>query len=172
MVNLLFVFWKPGRKKRNKSSDLPFGQPGAGKSSLINELIGEKKAKVGTGTDTTKEAQVIESGSVVYVDLPGYDTARFPKKGYFSHFDPLQYDLFLCIFSGKLTEADTEFFSRLQRLGRVCLFVRNKIDGALCSFSVLKSLEESPKRCPSSGRTLCSALFYELPKGLGQCPKT
>lgn len=89
---------------------MPFGQPGAGKSSLINELIGEKKAKVGTGTDTTKEAQVIESGSVVYVDLPGYDTARFPKKGYFSHFDPLQYDLFLCIFRASLRRLIQNFF--------------------------------------------------------------
>ena len=86
MVNLLFVFGSLAERKGTKSSDLPFGQPGAGKSSLINELIGEKKAKVGTGTDTTKEAQVIESGSVVYVDLPGYDTARFSQKRLFQPF--------------------------------------------------------------------------------------
>lgn len=78
---LAFRFLEAWQKeKEQKVRICLFGQPGAGKSSLINELIGEKKAKVGTGTDTTKEAQVIESGSVVYVDLPGYDTARFPKK--------------------------------------------------------------------------------------------
>ena len=158
---LAFRFLEAWQKeKEQKVRICLFGQPGAGKSSLINELIGEKKAKVGTGTDTTKEAQVIESGSVVYVDLPGYDTARFPKKGYFSHFDPLQYDLFLCIFSGKLTEADTEFFSRLQRLGRVCLFVRNKIDGLYAPFRSLKSLEEEIQKDVRHQVGPCAPLYF------------
>ena len=126
---LAFRFLEAWQKeKEQKVRICLFGQPGAGKSSLINELIGEKKAKVGTGTDTTKEAQVIESGSVVYVDLPGYDTARFPKKGYFSHFDPLQYDLFLCVFSDKLRAADTRLFCMLEALKKPCIFVRSKID--------------------------------------------
>lgn len=122
-----FEAWQKERQK--KISICLFGQPGAGKSSLINALTGQKLAQVGEMTDTTRKAQVIETGDVVYVDLPGYDTARFPARAYFSAFDPLQYDLFLCVFSGKLSEADTDFFNRLARLGRICLFVRNKTDG-------------------------------------------
>ncbi len=33
------------------------GQPGAGKSTLINKLVGEKVAKTDQHTDTTKDTQ-------------------------------------------------------------------------------------------------------------------
>ncbi|MCH3949952.1 MAG: 50S ribosome-binding GTPase [Acidaminococcus sp.] len=122
-----FEAWQKDRQKKIKIC--LFGQPGAGKSSLVNELTGKKLAKVSEVTDTTQEAQIIETDDVVYVDLPGYNTARFPAHSYFSTFDPLQYDLFLCVFAGKLSDADTDFFNRLTSLGRVCIFVRNKKDG-------------------------------------------
>ena len=54
------------------------GQPGAGKSSLINALIGKKLFEVGVDTDTTIEAQEAKFESLVITDLPGYGTARFP----------------------------------------------------------------------------------------------
>ena len=76
-----------------------FGQPGAGKSSLINELVGKKVAATGNGTDTTQIAQIIEYNEVVFVDLPGYGTCEFPANQYFTQFNPLQYDLFICVFS-------------------------------------------------------------------------
>jgi GTP-binding protein EngB required for normal cell division len=139
-----FEAWQ--KDKQKKLHICLFGQPGAGKSSLINELTGRKLAKVGVATDTTREAQIIETDDVVYVDLPGYDTARFPSKGYFSRFDPLQYDLFLCVFSGKLTTADEEFFGRLSRLGRVCIFVRNKMDGLYSSFKSVEKLKADIRR--------------------------
>lgn len=106
-----------------------FGQPGAGKSSLINELLGKKVATVSVETDTTKKAQVIEGDEVVLVDLPGYDTSEFPTNNYFSMFNPMQYDLFLCVFSNKLKQADVDFFRKLTLAQRECVFVRNKIDG-------------------------------------------
>ena len=37
-------------------------------------------------------------------------------------------DLFLCVTSGKLHQADTEFFQKLSDLGKVCIFVVNKHD--------------------------------------------
>lgn len=119
--------WQKEEQKR--ISIALFGQPGSGKSSLINELVGMRAAEVSNVTDTTKAAQVIEHKDVLFVDLPGYDTSTFPQNEYFSRFDPLQYDLFLCVFSGKLHEADTRFFRELTEKGRCCLFVRNKADG-------------------------------------------
>lgn len=105
-----------------------FGQPGAGKSSLINRVTGQRLAAVGVHTDTTTDAGTYEWDGVRLVDLPGYDTIRFPKDAYFSRFGILDFDLFLCVFAGKLHEADTRFFKELRDAGKVCLFVRNKAD--------------------------------------------
>ena len=105
-----------------------FGQPGAGKSSLINALIGENLAKVGVETDCTTSAQDYEHNGVIFTDLPGYDTAQFPAKSYFDTFDVLSYDLFLCVSSGKFHAADSRFFKALQKHNKVCLFVVNKHD--------------------------------------------
>ena len=117
------------RERDHKIKICMFGQPGAGKSSLINELAGQRVARVSQATDTTREAQIVECPDVIYVDLPGYDTSLFPENAYFSTFNPLQYDLFLCVFAGKLHQADVDFFGKIARTGRVCLFVRNKCDG-------------------------------------------
>lgn len=105
-----------------------FGQPGAGKSSLINKLVGKKLAEVGVETDKTVEAKHYEHNGLIFVDLPGYGTARFPKAGYAERFKLTEMDLFLCVTSGKLHQADTELFKELQRLGKVCIFVFNKHD--------------------------------------------
>lgn len=105
-----------------------FGQPGAGKSSLINALIGEKKANVGVETDCTTEAQEYEHNGIIFTDLPGYDTAKFPASSYFTKFDILSYDLFLCVSSGKFHATDSRFFKALQKHEKVCLFVVNKHD--------------------------------------------
>ena len=115
-----------------------FGQPGAGKSSLINELVGEKIAQVSAETDTTKKTQVVEYNDLVFVDLPGYDTSEYPTNAYFTQFEPLQYDLFVCVFSGKIQAADVELFGKLTKCGRKCIVVRNKADGL---YDPAKSLE-------------------------------
>ena len=130
--------WEEKKKKTIKIAF--FGQPGAGKSSLINELVGRKVSETSNFTDTTKEAQVINHNGVIYVDLPGYDTSNFPKNKYFTTFNPLQYDLFICVFSGKLHAADANFFKMLKEEKRMCIFVRNKVDGI---YDEDKSLEES-----------------------------
>lgn len=105
-----------------------FGQPGAGKSSLINKIVGRKVMRTGAETDVTKKAETVEHNSAIYVDLPGYGTERFPAEKYFQTFDPLQYDLFICVFSGKFHATDCEFFRELQTRGKRCIFVRNKLD--------------------------------------------
>ncbi|MBT3340279.1 MAG: hypothetical protein HN405_05005 [Planctomycetes bacterium] len=107
-----------------------FGQPGAGKSSLINSLVGFEATITGGKTDTTEEAEFHEwSGqNVVLVDLPGYGTKGFPANDFMESFDIESFDMFLCVFAGKFHDADTEFFRKLHRAKRVCLFVRNKLD--------------------------------------------
>jgi len=105
-----------------------FGPPGSGKSSLINAICGAQVVEVGVQTDTTQEAKIVEHGELNLVDLPGYGTSRFPQHTFFASFNPLQYELFVCVFAGKLQQADTEFFHQVTALGKPCIFVRNKTD--------------------------------------------
>lgn len=105
-----------------------FGQPGCGKSSLINRLVGQKLAVEGVRNDVTTERQDFEWNGLTLVDLPGYDTARFPANEYLARFRVLEFDLLLCVFDGKFHQADTELFHEVARRGKTCLFVRNKHD--------------------------------------------
>jgi small GTP-binding protein len=119
---------KLDRKDRERVRIALFGQPGAGKSSLINKLTGQMLAKVGVHTDTTTDAATYEWNGVTLVDLPGYGTKRFPKDTYFERFDVRSFDLFLCVYDGKLHGDDNALFKELRAAEKVCLFVRNQSD--------------------------------------------
>ena len=118
-----------------------FGQPGSGKSSIINALIGKNVAPVGVETDKTIVEQPVRWNGLVLVDLPGYDTANFPKSTYFRDFNILSFDLFLFVLSGKARASDTEFLRSLREKGKVCIYVRHQCDAILDS-TKQKSTEE------------------------------
>jgi GTP-binding protein EngB required for normal cell division/uncharacterized protein (DUF697 family) len=106
-----------------------FGQPGAGKSSLINALVGREVAVTGERTDTTVEAHSYHHDGVDYTDLPGFGTTRFPADTYWERFKLDDQDLLLCVKDSKFSDADDRmFFEQLWRRGKVCLFVHNKAD--------------------------------------------
>ena len=119
-----------------------FGQPGAGKSSLINKIVGRKVAEAGVETDKTVDIGWYEANGLRFADLPGYGTKNFPKDSYFQKFDMMQFDLFLCVTSGKFHQADTEFFQELKKLGKVCIFVVNKHDELWEEDVSIEELEE------------------------------
>jgi GTP-binding protein EngB required for normal cell division/uncharacterized protein (DUF697 family) len=121
------------RRKAEQANSTPvrialFGQPGSGKSSLINAIIGEDKASVGVATDTTQELEEYEWNGLFLCDLPGYGTTKFPIEGYFERFNIRSFDVFLCVSAGKFTSGDVEFYSKLYDIKKVCIFVRNKLD--------------------------------------------
>jgi hypothetical protein len=116
------------REQETTVSIALFGQPGAGKSSLINKIVGAKVAEVGVETDKTVDLRWYEAKGLRFGDLPGYGTSRFPKDGYWDQFNLDQFDLFLCVSSGKLHQADTELFRKLLDRNKVCIFVCNKHD--------------------------------------------
>ena len=106
-----------------------FGHSGAGKSSIINKLVGQKVAEVGVETDTTVKAKQYKWNGIFLTDLPGYNTKKFPAEEYLQKFKIMEnYDLFICVFEGKLSKENAEFFALLKQKGKICIFVRNKAD--------------------------------------------
>ncbi|MCR5559615.1 MAG: 50S ribosome-binding GTPase [Schwartzia sp.] len=90
------------------------GQPGAGKSSLINRIMGKKIFETGVHTDTTVEADEAKLDKLYIVDLPGYGTSRFPFDEWVEKFQPQNYDLYIFVFAGKLHDSDTRMFQSLK----------------------------------------------------------
>ncbi len=89
------------------------GQPGAGKSSIINALIGHKVARTGQGTDITRKAVRYRYEFLEIVDLPGYGTTMFPLSEWKEKFKIHQYDIIFFVFSGKLTKDDCDLFASI-----------------------------------------------------------
>jgi len=106
------------------------GRSGAGKSSLINEFLGKKKAEVGTRTNTTTKAEAYEWNNITMVDLPGFDTEAYPRDTFFEDFNLDQYDGFLCVFESKISESDALIFKQIIKSGKPHIFVRSKWDSA------------------------------------------
>jgi GTP-binding protein EngB required for normal cell division/uncharacterized protein (DUF697 family) len=159
---------KLDEENRTTVSVALFGQPGAGKSSLINAILGQRVAEAGVETDKTVSAASYEAKGLRFVDLPGYGTKNFPKETYAEKFDIKQFDLFLCVTSGKLHQADTEFFRELGQIGKVCIFVVNKHDD-LWEDGV--SIEELERRkiadiCKHVGNSV-RVVFTSCRKGTG-----
>jgi predicted GTPase len=109
------------RENAEKAAKTPvyialFGQPGAGKSSLINAITGQAGlAKVGVENEATSERKDFEWNNLILSDLPGYGTAKFPAETYRTQFKIDKFDLFLCVTSGKLKEDDIAFFRELRK---------------------------------------------------------
>ena len=122
------------RRKAEEANNTPvyialFGQPGAGKSSLINAIVGQPLAKVGVENDVTTKRMDYEWNGLFLSDLPGYGTAKFPASTYLEKFEITKFDIFLCVAAGKLKDDDVAFFRELVHAGKRCIIVRNKIDG-------------------------------------------
>lgn len=108
------------------------GQPGAGKSSLINKILGEKVFEVSPRTDTTKGAEEHEYKGMIITDLPGYGTDMFPVDDWAEQFNVGEYDIYLFVFSGKLHDSDSKLFNYLEKWQQErehpYFIIRNKMD--------------------------------------------
>jgi hypothetical protein len=109
---------------------------------MINEIFGENIAKTSVNTDTTTGEQQIEWNGLILVDLPRHGTTKFPLAEFYERFDLQQYDLFLCVFSGKFHETDTELFKKIRSHQKVSLLVRNQSDNMWQSGKTTEQLKE------------------------------
>ncbi len=108
------------------------GPSGSGKSSLINAIVNERIAKVGV-TETTDEPQNIRHGGIVFTDLPGCGTRKWPRDTYVERLDLADYDVFLLITAERFTENDLFLYRELSEMGKPCFVVRNKFDIAVAN---------------------------------------
>jgi tRNA modification GTPase len=111
------------------------GRPNAGKSSLLNQLLGHDRAIVspipGTTRDTIEETANIRGLPVVFIDTAGLREARdeIEVEGIRRSRESLQKaEFILHVFdaSEPLTEADEKFLAEFA--GKKRILVRNKID--------------------------------------------
>jgi tRNA modification GTPase len=111
------------------------GRPNAGKSSLLNQLLGRKRAIVshipGTTRDTIEETANIRSLPVVFIDTAGLREARdeIEREGVRRSRESLasaEFILHVLDASEPLTDADEKFLAEFA--GKKRILVRNKMD--------------------------------------------
>ena len=129
--------WDEVKKKKKKQLDEELqaevrvalvGKGGAGKSSLVNGLVGRDICDVGVETDVTVDAEPVRHEGLVFVDLPGYGTKRFAPDSFAEKFSVDDYDLFLLVANDKFQEPDEQFFKKYLQRAKPAILVRTHVD--------------------------------------------
>ncbi|GGC53345.1 GTPase [Chelatococcus reniformis] len=115
-------------RERERLTIALVGRGGAGKSSLINKLVGRKVCEVGVSTDKTQAAHRHEWGQVIFIDLPGYGTREFTLDRVMTEFGVESFDMFLWCASGKFLEEDLSIHETIAKTGKPIIFVRTHCD--------------------------------------------
>jgi GTP-binding protein EngB required for normal cell division/uncharacterized protein (DUF697 family) len=108
------------------------GQSGAGKSSLINAIVGRKVAEVGI-TETTLDIKKYTSNGIHFSDLPGCGTEKFPVKTYLEHCNLESFDAVIVVTANRFYENDIWLIKEMIRIGRPVYVVRTKMDESIAN---------------------------------------
>jgi predicted GTPase/uncharacterized protein (DUF697 family) len=106
------------------------GQSGAGKSSLINAIVGRKVADVGI-TETTLHIKKYTSNGIHFSDLPGCGTEKFPVKNYIEQCKFVAYDAVIVVTANRFFENDLWLIKEMVRMGKPVFVVRTKMDESI-----------------------------------------
>jgi tRNA modification GTPase len=140
------------------------GRPNAGKSSLLNQLLGHERAIVspipGTTRDTIEETANIRGLPVVFIDTAGLREARdeIEEEGIRRSHESLQkaeFILHVLDNSEPLTEADEKYLHEFA--GKKRILVRNKTDLPGKLEGLLQAIARASLPPATSGKDLVSA---------------
>ena len=132
---------KLNRWKNNPLHIAIIGNSGAGKSSYINAIRGldaddEGSAAVGE-TETTVGDPISykdpRNDNLLYWDLPGVGTTRYPRDTYLRQVGFDKFDFYILISSSRFTENDLWLAKEIEKAGKQFFFLRSKIDDALAN---------------------------------------
>ena len=120
--------------QRTQMNVAVIGLSGTGKSSLINAFLDlnaddEGAAEVGSN-ETTVEIQSYKHPNnhrLVFTDLPGVGTPRFPKESYLRRVEVDKYDFFLLVTVKRFREDDGWLAKELKQRNKGFFFVRTHI---------------------------------------------
>ena len=171
------------------------GRPNAGKSTLLNALVGEKLAIVSDKPQTTRTTiqgvANIDGAQVIFVDTPGIhkSTTRFNQRmmetvrSVLEERDVLLYVVDAAApFSAPLSTQDSEAVAALKNLATPTLLLLNKIDRVpdkrrlLPLIEQFKSIRELAEYIPVSAKTgqgldqVRRAIVSRLPEGPAYFP--
>lgn len=103
------------------------GVAGSGKSTLLNAIAGEKIAEPGV-VEQTNEPQDYQHGGIIFTDLPGCGSQKWPQESYVERLGLLEYDCFLIVTFNRFVKHDILLFKELTAHGKKCFIIRNKFD--------------------------------------------
>ena len=106
------------------------GRKGAGKSSLINAIVGEKIADVGVTETTMEVGQPYENRGLLFYDLPGYPTEKFPRETYIEKMGIKDSDCVIIVTSDRFYEDELLLIREISKIQpSIAIYaVRTKID--------------------------------------------
>lgn len=157
-----------------------FGPTGAGKSSLINAMVGAEVAKPGI-VQMIIEPTTFTYGDLDVVDLPGFDAREFPVDTFEDRFKIEQYDVLLCCCETRFAiQATQNMFTRARARSKAAIIVRTKSDGIYQKGHTVEELKaalvEDARKCfsdPSVNPVFVSSRtgegMDELQKAIAGC---
>lgn len=107
-----------------------FGMGGAGKSSLVNALVGRDVMEVGIETDCSRAEQRAQHNGLTFIDLPGFGTEMFPANEFDMRFKLDRFDVLLCVHNsgGRVFDHEARMFRGAMQRSRAAIFVASKWD--------------------------------------------